>query len=1084
MTESDIKKEIDRVKKVVHGYIDGVLSGKILACRWVHLACERHLNDLRDGPARGLVFREDKAYHAVKFFSFLKLWKGKEYKGKEFILAPHRIFITWVLMGWYRTDGTRRFRKAYDEEARKSSKAEWIENLIPTPNGFKRMADIHPGDYVFGSSGNPVLVIGETEEMNGRECASVSLSTGESIVVSYDHLWEVNRSAEPESIRKAWTIEEDDLIRTIYPTGGLNAMQPVLPYRSRSAIGKRAECIGVKKENGIHNRSVAKLNVPRVFSMPDPPRVIDTKTISETLGHGSRQDLRYSVDVAPSIITEDNPLPIAAYTLGAWLGDGYSKGSRIITAYSDIAIIDRIEQDGYDVEENKYSSETCGVFTIGAFKRSDVCRRGHDKSQYRTRDGHCLLCNRIVEKARRGGKEIPENTVFSFSELLAQIGVRDNKHIPEEYLFASYNDRLSLLNGLMDTDGTVDKKGHCAFDNCNRRLVDDVHVLLSSLGIKATIQTRAAKIKGQYISDAYRVMFNPPDGIRVFHLKRKQERIQARTKKTRSDTRMIIAVDPVPSVPVKCIKVDSEDGIYLTGKGFIKTHNTTYLGGLAAYFFIADGEQAAEIYCAAVKRDQAKLVWDNIKNLTKDTGFAKNITYLAHTLTIDSTNSKCEPLSSDAKSLDGLDTHFASLDELHAHPTREVFDLIDDSVGARSNPLIFVITTAGFNQSGICYEMREYLTQILKGTIQDDSFFGIIFTLDTKKDWPDLKEKKEELKEGESYEDDWTNEDTWVKAAPALVGITESGKRFGLDINDIPIPGYMTKLEDMRDKCRIAKQMPSAQNNFLTKRLNVWTQQENRWLDLAQWDLNNVRPVTQESCLGRPCVGGIDLSAVSDMTVWVMLFRDAEDKDLIDILIRVWCPEARLYDTRNKYRSQYQSWKKQGYLTTTEGDAIDYDFVRGQIAGYTNKDGEYIPGDKDRFNIDSISVDRGFQGYEFSQKLDKELGGNDKSPKVIACGMGWVSMNGPCQELERLLLLKKLNHGGNPILRWMADNVSVKVNPTGGGKSPNKASSQGKIDGIVGILLGLDRLLRTPVSEGSAYAGKTYEEMKAMMSLS
>jgi len=88
------------------------------------------------------------------------------------------------------------------------------------------------------------------------------------------------------------------------------------------------------------------------------------------------------------------------------------------------------------------------------------------------------------------------------------------------------------------------------------------------------------------------------------------------------------------------------------------------------------------------------------------------------------------------------------------------------------------------------------------------------------------------------------------------------------------------------------------------------------------------------------------------------------------------------------------------------------------------------------------------------------LGGDEKNPKVIACGMGWVSMMGPCQELERRLLLKKLNHGGNPILRWMADNVAVKTNPTGGGKSPNKATSQGKIDGIIGILLGLDRLLR------------------------
>ncbi len=495
-----------------------------------------------------------------------------------------------------------------------------------------------------------------------------------------------------------------------------------------------------------------------------------------------------------------------------------------------------------------------------------------------------------------------------------------------------------------------------------------------------------------------------------------------------------------------------------------KSSKTTYAAGLASYFFIADGEQGSECYSAAVTRDQAKLVWTNIRNLTKKSPFAKKITYFTHNLSILDTNSKCEPLSSDAKSLDGLDTHFASLDELHAHPTREVHDLLADSIGARAQPLILIITTAGFNQTGICYETREYLTQILKDTIQDDSFFGVIYTLDTKKDWPDLKEKKEKIKKSDQIEDDWTNEDVWVKAAPGICGITESGKRLGIDENGKPIPGYMTKIEDMRDKARIAKQMPSAQNNFLTKRLNIWCQQEDRWLDLALWDQNNVRPVTEASCMGRICYGGIDLSAVSDMTVWVMLFPDAGDKDLLDVLIRVWCPEARLFDTKNKYREQYQSWKKQGYLLITPGDAIDYDFIRAQIVA-----------DNLKFNVESMSVDRGFQGYEFSQKLDAELGGTEKAPKVIACGMGWISMNGPCQELERLLLLKKLNHGGNPILRWMADNVSVKINPTGGSKSPNKATSQGKIDGIIGILLGLDRKLRLPGTQQSAYEQENAE---------
>jgi len=519
-----------------------------------------------------------------------------------------------------------------------------------------------------------------------------------------------------------------------------------------------------------------------------------------------------------------------------------------------------------------------------------------------------------------------------------------------------------------------------------------------------------------------------------------------------------------------------EDGTRRFRKAMIevarKSSKTTYAAGLASYFFIADGEQGAEVYSAAVTRDQAKLVWTNIQNLTKKSIFANKITYYKHNLSILESNSKCEPLASDAKSLDGLDTHFASLDELHAHPTREVHDLLADSIGARSQPMILIITTAGFNQTGICYETREYGTQILKGTIIDDSFFIIIYTLDTKKDWPDLKERKEELQKGEHHEDDWTNEDTWVKAAPGLVGITESGKRFGIDKEGHPIPGYMTKIEDMRDKARIAKQMPSAQNNFLTKRLNLWTQQENRWLDLALWDQNNIRPVTEESCMGRKSFGGIDLSSVSDLTVWVQLFPDEDEPDLVDILVRTWCPEARLYDTKNKYRDQYQAWEKQGYLWITEGDAIDEDVIRAHIVS-----------DKEKFNIQRISIDRGFQGYTFARKLDEELGGTEKDPMVAACGMGWVSMMGPCQELERLLLLRKLNHGGNPVLRWNADSVSVKINPTGGGKSPNKATSQGKIDGIIGILLGLDGLLRAAGPTKSVYDGMDVNAIKERMQL-
>ena len=158
--------------------------------------------------------------------------------------------------------------------------------------------------------------------------------------------------------------------------------------------------------------------------------------------------------------------------------------------------------------------------------------------------------------------------------------------------------------------------------------------------------------------------------------------------------------------------------------------------------------------------------------------------------------------------------------------------------------MILIITTAGFDQAGVCYQRREYLTKILKNVIEDDSFFGIIYTLDTKKDWPELLtlQEKRDGKKGDA-EDDWTDEDNWIKAMPGLCGITKNGIHYGMNGDGTPEPGYMTKIEDVRDKARVAKEIVAAQNNFLTKRMNIWTQQDSRWIDLQLWDENFTRGV-------------------------------------------------------------------------------------------------------------------------------------------------------------------------------------------------------------------------------------------------
>jgi phage terminase large subunit-like protein len=460
------------------------------------------------------------------------------------------------------------------------------------------------------------------------------------------------------------------------------------------------------------------------------------------------------------------------------------------------------------------------------------------------------------------------------------------------------------------------------------------------------------------------------------------------------------------------------------GKSFL-------LSSAGNYLFIADDEPGAEVYTAATKYKQAAIVHSESTRMVKSSPFLRDrIKVHKNNLHIVNTASKYEPLGADSKTEDGLNVHGALIDELHAHPNRDMWDVLETATGSRRQPLQIAITTAGFDQAGICYEQHQYVQSILKGTIKDDSYFGIIYTLDLKKEWPELREKHGEGN-GE-LEDDWQDEKCWIKANPNL--------------------GVSVKLDDLRRKAKKAAEIPAAQNNFLTKHMDVWTQQFSRWISLDVWDSNLKNAIDEKELAGRNCCGGIDLSSVADLTCWVMAFPGAEDPESIDIIMRCWCPESKLYDKKNKYKDRYQEWEKAGYLETTEGDAIDYKYVRAAVVA-----------DAKKFHIDSIGVDRLFQGYEFSMTLNEELGGTESDPKVFACGMGYMSMAGPCQEFERRLLERKINHGGNPILRFMIDSVAVSEDPAGN-KKPNKDKSQGKIDGIISTLLALDRLMRVDIT--------------------
>lgn len=436
-----------------------------------------------------------------------------------------------------------------------------------------------------------------------------------------------------------------------------------------------------------------------------------------------------------------------------------------------------------------------------------------------------------------------------------------------------------------------------------------------------------------------------------------------------------------------------------------KNGKSTLASGIGNYLFIADGEPGAEVYSAATKRDQAKIVWEEASRMVKASpDLSKRVKVYPGkgNMNFPAMASKFEPLGADADTMDGLNIHGAIIDEFHAHRTRDVWDVLETATGARRQPLIFVITTAGTDQASVCYELHDYAIQVLKGTITDDTLFAYIATID----------------EG----DDWTDPKVWAKANPNL--------------------GVSVKLDDLKRKCDKARQLPSAQNAFLRLHLNVWTQQVDRWIPLELWDEQAGYSIDEARLVGRTCYGGLDLASVNDITAWVMVFPDEKDPELIDVLCRFWVPEARIYDPQNKYRSQYQAWAKKGYLIATPGDAVDYGFIKAQVLA-----------DAEKFNLVDMNIDRLFQGAQVAMDLQEE------GIQVAAMGQGFFSMAAPMKEFERKLLLRKIHHGGNPVLRWMADNVAVKQDPAGNLK-PDKAKSQGKIDGIVALVMALDRAIR------------------------
>ena len=452
-----------------------------------------------------------------------------------------------------------------------------------------------------------------------------------------------------------------------------------------------------------------------------------------------------------------------------------------------------------------------------------------------------------------------------------------------------------------------------------------------------------------------------------------------------------------------------------------KNGKTDLGAGIALYMFVADGEGGAEIYAAATKRDQAKILWDAAKLMVRQSPpLNGKVKTLRVNLSIESTNSKFEPLGADADTMDGLNVSCAMVDELHKHRNADMWEVLETSTGARREPLMVGLTTAGTDETSFCYEQHDYAEKVLEGVVPDDSFFSYIATLDEA--------------------DAWTDPGVWIKANPNL--------------------GVSVKIEGIAEQVEAAKSSPRKANAVRRYRCNQWTQAAAHFIDIERWDAGAgaLMPAEIEvATRGRTGFGGLDLATTTDIAAFVALFPGKEDEDPIDVLAKFWIPGEDLAAREKKGRVPYRQWVEEGWITATEGEVIDYATIRKEI--------ESLGGGR---TICEIAHDP-YNAAETSIKLE------EAGFEMIPFRQGPWSFNNPTKEFERLVILGKLRHGMNPVLRWMASNVTTKSDSNGNimPKKPGTKMSHKKVDGIVALIMALDRVIR---HDGAAPSTSIYEK--------
>jgi phage terminase large subunit-like protein len=368
-------------------------------------------------------------------------------------------------------------------------------------------------------------------------------------------------------------------------------------------------------------------------------------------------------------------------------------------------------------------------------------------------------------------------------------------------------------------------------------------------------------------------------------------------------------------------------------------------------------------------------------------------------LAVNQTLSSFQPLSSDDRTLDGLNPHAIIIDELHKHKNRAVLDVLDTAMGARRQPLMWIITTAGDdNPESVYAQEHTYAANVVAGNFEDDEWFVYIATLDAG--------------------DRWDDQTVWAKANPNL--------------------GISVKLGDLQRQCRAAKNNPAKQMEFKRLRLNMRTASASQLITGVVWDANTLGPFDPEELRGRRCFAGLDLSSRVDLSAWVKLFPPVADGERWKVVARMWMPADTVEAKSDRDRVQYRRWINDGYIDPTPGNIIDHNEIQNAILE-----------DARLYDIASIA----FDPWNATQ-LAVTLQGYGLTMTEFVQGIR--SYTAPTKEFLAWLLAHKLDHGGNPVLRWMALNLRVQTDKNEN-TMPTKKISTGRIDGATALIMAIGR---------------------------